>query len=49
VEGFLIDDSDNINSDLDIKQKLLIMINTLIMNMILEIDPFYITFHFESL
>jgi len=49
-KGFLIDDSDDsddIDRDLDMELELLTMMNTLTMDMMPEIDRFYITFHFE--
>nr|YP_010420656.1 hypothetical protein RF2 [Urera baccifera]YP_010420673.1 hypothetical protein RF2 [Urera baccifera]USG98333.1 hypothetical protein RF2 [Urera sp. W144]USG54376.1 hypothetical protein RF2 [Urera baccifera]USG54393.1 hypothetical protein RF2 [Urera baccifera]USG98163.1 hypothetical protein RF2 [Urera baccifera]USG98181.1 hypothetical protein RF2 [Urera baccifera] len=52
-KGFLIDDSDDIydsddiNRDLDTKLELLTMMNALTMDMMPEIDRFYITLQFE--
>ena len=55
-KGFLIDDSDDIDDsydsddidrDLDMELELLTMMNTLTMDMMPEIDRFYITFQFE--
>nr|YP_009769219.1 hypothetical chloroplast RF21 [Clitoria ternatea]YP_009769236.1 hypothetical chloroplast RF21 [Clitoria ternatea]QIS99920.1 hypothetical chloroplast RF21 [Clitoria ternatea]QIS99937.1 hypothetical chloroplast RF21 [Clitoria ternatea] len=55
-KGFLIDDSDDnddnddsddIDRDLDMELELLTMMNTLTMDMMPEIDQFYITFQFE--
>nr|YP_010330803.1 hypothetical protein RF2 [Parietaria floridana]YP_010330820.1 hypothetical protein RF2 [Parietaria floridana]UNY34025.1 hypothetical protein RF2 [Parietaria floridana]UNY34042.1 hypothetical protein RF2 [Parietaria floridana] len=47
-KGFLIDDSDDIDdSDLDTKLELLTMMNALTMDMLPEIDRFYITLQFE--
>jgi len=49
-KGFLIDnsdDSDDIDRDLDMELELLTMMNMLTMDMMPEIDRFYITFHFE--
>nr|YP_009462572.1 hypothetical chloroplast RF21 [Boehmeria spicata]YP_009462588.1 hypothetical chloroplast RF21 [Boehmeria spicata]AUV64858.1 hypothetical chloroplast RF21 [Boehmeria spicata]AUV64859.1 hypothetical chloroplast RF21 [Boehmeria spicata] len=42
-----IDDSDDIDRDLDTKLELLTMMNALTMDMMPEIDPFYITLQFE--
>nr|YP_009569979.1 hypothetical protein RF2 [Montia fontana]YP_009569996.1 hypothetical protein RF2 [Montia fontana]QBC68354.1 hypothetical protein RF2 [Montia fontana]QBC68355.1 hypothetical protein RF2 [Montia fontana] len=52
-KGFLIDDSDDIDAsddidrDLDAELELLTMMNALTMDMMPEIDPFYITLQFE--
>nr|YP_010127346.1 Ycf2 [Procris crenata]YP_010127365.1 Ycf2 [Procris crenata]QPO90541.1 Ycf2 [Procris crenata]QPO90560.1 Ycf2 [Procris crenata] len=46
-KGFLIDDSDDIDRDLDTKLELLTMMNALTMDMRPEIDRFYITLQFE--
>nr|YP_010420908.1 hypothetical protein RF2 [Urera robusta]YP_010420925.1 hypothetical protein RF2 [Urera robusta]USG54628.1 hypothetical protein RF2 [Urera robusta]USG54645.1 hypothetical protein RF2 [Urera robusta] len=46
-KGFLIDDSDDIDRDLDTKLELLTMMNALTMDMMPEIDRFYITLQFE--
>ena len=52
-KGFLIDDSDNINMsndidrDLDTELELLTRMNVLTMDMMPEIDRFYITLQFE--
>ena len=43
LEDFLIDDSNNIDHDLDMELGLLTMTNALTMDMMLEIDRFYIT------
>ena len=43
LEDFLIDDSNNIDHDLDMELGLLTMTNALTMDMMLEIDQFYIT------
>ncbi|PPS14214.1 hypothetical protein GOBAR_AA06379 [Gossypium barbadense] len=45
--GDAIDDSDAIDRDLDTKLELLIMMNALTMDMMSEIDRFYITLQFE--
>ncbi|MBA0856420.1 hypothetical protein Goshw_028176, partial [Gossypium schwendimanii] len=52
LKGFLIDDididdSDAIDRDLDMELELLTMINALTMDMMSEIDLFYITFQFK--
>ncbi|MBA0628638.1 hypothetical protein Godav_023332, partial [Gossypium davidsonii] len=52
LKGFLIndiniDDSNAIDRDLDIELELLTMMNALTMDMISEIDRFYITLQFE--
>nr|YP_010423685.1 hypothetical protein RF2 [Laportea decumana]YP_010423702.1 hypothetical protein RF2 [Laportea decumana]USG97159.1 hypothetical protein RF2 [Laportea decumana]USG97176.1 hypothetical protein RF2 [Laportea decumana] len=46
-KGFLIDDSDDIDRDLDTKLELLTMMNALTMDMMPEIDRFSITLQFE--
>ncbi|KAM4077814.1 hypothetical protein ACJW30_12G169400 [Castanea mollissima] len=46
-KGFLIDDSDDIDRDLDTELELLTMTNALTMDMMPEIDRFYITLQFE--
>nr|YP_009756592.1 hypothetical chloroplast RF21 [Broussonetia luzonica]YP_009756613.1 hypothetical chloroplast RF21 [Broussonetia luzonica]QCA41218.1 hypothetical chloroplast RF21 [Broussonetia luzonica]QCA41239.1 hypothetical chloroplast RF21 [Broussonetia luzonica] len=46
-KGFLIDDSDDIDRDLDTELELLTMMNALTMDMMPEIDRFYITLQFE--
>nr|XP_048322931.1 protein Ycf2-like [Ziziphus jujuba var. spinosa] len=46
-KGFLIDDSDDIDRDLDMELELLTMMNALTMDMMPEIDRFYITLQFE--
>ena len=43
LEDFLIDDSNYIDHDLDMELGLLTMTNALTMDMMLEIDQFYIT------
>ena len=43
LEDFLIDDSNYIDHDLDMELGLLTMTNALTMDMMLEIDRFYIT------
>ena len=43
LEGFLIDDSDDIDRDLDTELEFLTMTNALTMDMMPEIDRFYIT------
>ena len=43
----VIDDRDDINFDLDSELELLTMMNALTMDMMLEIDRFYITLPFE--
>ena len=48
LKGFLIDDSDDIDCDLDTELKLLTMTNVLTMDMMPEIDRFYITLQFEA-
>ncbi|MBA0840916.1 hypothetical protein Goarm_003453, partial [Gossypium armourianum] len=42
-----IDDSDAIDRDLDIELELITMMNALTMDMMSEIDRFYITLQFE--
>ena len=46
-KGFPIDDSDDIDRDLDTELELLTMTNALTMDMMPEIDRFYITLQFE--
>ncbi|CAL0329853.1 unnamed protein product [Lupinus luteus] len=46
-KGFLIDESDDIDRDPDTKLDLLTMINALTMDMIPEIDRFYIPLQLE--
>ena len=46
-KGFLIDDSDDIDCELDTELELLNMTNALTMDMMPEIDRFYITLQFE--
>ena len=48
LKGFLIDDSDDIDCDLDTELELLTMTNALTMDMMPEIDRFYITLQFEA-
>ena len=43
LKGFLIDDSDDIDRDLDTELEFLTMTNALTMDMMPEIDRFYIT------
>ncbi|CAL0334707.1 unnamed protein product [Lupinus luteus] len=46
-KGFLIDDSDDINRGPDTEPDLLTMMNVLTMDMIPEIDRFYIPLQFK--
>ncbi|KAF3455704.1 hypothetical protein FNV43_RR00346 [Rhamnella rubrinervis] len=46
-KGFLIDDSDDIDHDLDTELELLTIMNALTMDMMAKIDRFYITLQFE--
>jgi hypothetical protein len=46
-KGFLIDDSDDIDRELDMELELITITNALTMDMMPEIDRFYITLQFE--
>ena len=47
IDDIDIDDSDDIDRDLDTELELLTMMNALTMDMMSEIDRFYITLQFE--
>ncbi|KAL3522696.1 hypothetical protein ACH5RR_015530, partial [Cinchona calisaya] len=47
IDDIYIDDSDDIDRDLDTELELLTMMNVLTMDMMPEIDQFYITLEFE--